>query len=176
MADHLEVAGHVFQLLADLLADLAQPPTAGAAAAGLTGHVVVCGGGGRAVYLLLARQVHRQAPVQRWSVGRLVSGRTLAVRAVALMRRRPFVSVGLGLIGRGFIQWYALRIVQERGLDRVFHTVLIHEAFAGGAELAVHAARELHLELGHHQAQQVHLLGLPGDDAQGLLHRLGRRR
>lgn len=35
VADHLEVPGHVLQLFTDLLADLAQPAAAGAAAAGL---------------------------------------------------------------------------------------------------------------------------------------------
>ena len=69
MADDLEVRRHVFQLLGDVLADLAQPAAAVAAAAGLAGAVVMRAGRLGVVHLRLARQVLGQLALdvrRRW--------------------------------------------------------------------------------------------------------------
>jgi septal ring factor EnvC (AmiA/AmiB activator) len=63
VADDLEVRGHVRELLRDARADAAQPATASRPAAGLAIVVVMCGCARRAMDLLVARQVRRQAAV-----------------------------------------------------------------------------------------------------------------
>ena len=63
MAHDLEAPRHVLQLLGDVTADLAQPATTLAAAAGLALRVMVLGRRLGAVHMRFARQVIRQAAV-----------------------------------------------------------------------------------------------------------------
>ena len=69
MPDHLEVCRHVLQLLGDVLPDLAQPGTAGRAAAGLARTVVMAVAELGQVFLDVARQMRRQTAVDLRVIG-----------------------------------------------------------------------------------------------------------
>ena len=69
MPDHLEVRRHVLQLLGDVLPDLAQPGTAGRAAAGLARTVVMAVAELGQVFLDVARQMRRQTAVDLRVIG-----------------------------------------------------------------------------------------------------------
>lgn len=68
-ADDLEARRYVLQVLRDVGADAAQPATAGGAAAGLAGGVVVRFSGGGTDLVLLARQMSGQAAVDAAGIG-----------------------------------------------------------------------------------------------------------
>jgi hypothetical protein len=120
MADDLEVRRHVFELLGDIGADLAQPATTGAAAAGLAGGVMVRWRCIRAQHLGQAWQVRRQAAVD----GRGVGGIQRCGRHARFGRCR-------------FVQWCTR---YQGHLHRI-------ELLAGTAELGAHALEQLQLEL-----------------------------
>jgi hypothetical protein len=94
-ADDLEATRHVLQMVRHVRAQAAQAAAAGRAATGLAVCVLVRCRGLGTDHLLLARQVLRQAAVQRAGVGR---------------RRR-------GLAGRQFIQYCGLQKAGLRVLD-----------------------------------------------------------
>lgn len=122
-----------FQLLADIGADLALPATAGAAAAGRAGRVVVCVGEGRLMLRGLARRMGWQPSLDRGRVGRLRRG-----VLVELASR----SWGSDFIQGGRFDQAALSIV---------------EAHAACAERRPVTPRELQLQLGDHELEQLHL-------------------
>lgn len=117
VADHLEARGHILQLFRDVLADLAQPPTTGAAAAGLARGIAPCIRCLGPVHMALARQVRGQAAIEAFAVGGLHLRR--------LRDRRK-------LVHRQVCDQCKLRVVQ---------------LFAGGAEVRSDLTQQLHLEL-----------------------------
>ncbi|MBB5371698.1 hypothetical protein HDE74_005286 [Janthinobacterium sp. K2Li3] len=68
MTDHAEAGGHEFELLGNVLAQLAQPATAGRASFGLW-----------SIHAFFARQVLRQRFARRPGARRLVCRRALAL-------------------------------------------------------------------------------------------------